>query len=289
MNKLTFSNNDIKRLGIEALQKAYNVHETLGIFGEETIRKNEFGDTALKVDIEAEEAIINFLKEQNFPIRIVSEEHGTIDLSNNPLFLGVLDGLDGSSRYKSGRGINRYGTMFGIFDGINPNYDDYLFSGVFEHSKKRLFYALKNQGSFLVENDVERVIKTSGSKTLDDKTRIYIDEDGTDSQKWFSFMRKEFSYKMKEFKLTCLGASCVYYIDVASGTADLALECTRKGNLEIAIAYGLEKESGGVMMEINGEDLGNKKYLEFSQDKYTSIITASTKELANHLIQYLKK
>jgi fructose-1,6-bisphosphatase/inositol monophosphatase family enzyme len=43
----------------------------------------------------------------------------------------------------------------------------------------------------------------------------------------------------------------------------LALECTRKGNLEIAVAYGLIREAGGVMTTADGEDLGPKGYQTF--------------------------
>ena len=93
---------------------------------------------------------------------------------------------------------------------------------------------------------------------------------------------------LKNFYLTNTDSSCVHYVDVASGMADLALECTRKGNLEFAVAYGLINESGGVMMSIDGEYFGDKKYLEFGQDKNIPTITASTKELALNLLEYLK-
>ena len=67
-----------------ALRRAYEVHENLGSRGEELIQKNQFGETALRIDIEAEEAVINVLKENNIPIRIISEEHGQIDIMPNP-------------------------------------------------------------------------------------------------------------------------------------------------------------------------------------------------------------
>ena len=63
----------------------------------------------------------------------------------------------------------------------------------------------------------------------------------------------------ENFNLNKYGGYDAYYIDVSNGKADLALECTRKGNLEIAIAHGLITESGGVMTTLNGEKIDSKK------------------------------
>ena len=125
-------------LGIKALENAYKILEELGDKGLESIQKNPHGDTSLVGDIEAEKVVIDTFREANIPLRIISEEHGKVDLSDNPQFLAVLDGLDGTSVYKTARGKGRYGTMFGIFSNLDPTYEDYIFSGVMEHSSKRL-------------------------------------------------------------------------------------------------------------------------------------------------------
>ena len=74
-------------------------------------------------------------------------------------------------------------------------------------------------------------------------------------------------------------------MDLAEGKAELVLECTRKNNLEIAIAFGLINESGGIIMGINGESIIKKDYLSFGQDKYLPIISSCTKELGKDLIK----
>jgi len=272
----------IRSVVVEALQRAFSVHENLGETGEELIQKNQFGETALKVDIKCENAIIDFLREMKIPIRIISEEHGTVDVLDNPQYLGILDGLDGSSVYKKERGIGRYGTMFGIFNSINPSYEDYVVSGIMQHATKRLYIAVKNGGAFIIEGDKKTQIHSSKKTVLDTDTRIYVDE-------YFEINKKTFSENLKEFEVKCLGSSAIYYADVASGDADLALECTRKNNLEIAIAYGLETEAGAVMVDLNGVSIADKKYLEFGQKEKLPIITAATKELSEKLIEHIKK
>ncbi len=272
----------LEKISITALNRAYKIHQELGAKGEELVEKNQFGDTALRVDIEAEKAVINTLKEAEVPIRIISEEHGITNIGGNPIYLGILDGLDGSDVYKKERGKGRYGTMLGIFSNLDPEYNDYIFSGVMEHSKNKLFYATKGNGSFVIENDKKTPIKCSNCKTLDKRTRIYIDE-------YWDINKKTFSEKLKGFNTTYLGSSAVYYVDLASGKTDLVLECTRKGNLEIAVAYGLEIESGGVVVTSDGLSLGQKKYLEFGQDRYIPVISASTKQMAKELIKHIGK
>lgn len=270
-----------ERIALDSLRRALSVHDNLGEAGEELVQKNQFGETALRVDIECEKTILDFLKEAGVPIRVISEEHGQVDITENPRYLGILDGLDGSSVYRKERGRARYGTMFGIFDTTNPSYSDYLVSGIMEHSTRRLFVAQRNGGAFVVEGDKRTPIHSSGRTQLDPVAQIYIDE-------YFEINRETFSKKLKGFNTHYGGSSSVYYADVASGVADLALECTRKNNLEIAIAYGLETEAGAVMIGLDGASIGDKKYLEFGQKEKIPIITAATRGLAEKLLEHIK-
>ncbi len=270
-----------EQITLDSLHKALSVHDNLGETGEELVQKNQFGETALRVDIECEKAILDFLKAAGVPIRVISEEHGQVDITENQRYLGILDGLDGSNVYKKERGRARYGTMFGIFDTTNPSYSDYLVSGIMEHSTKRLFVAKRNGGAFVVEGGKRMPIHSSSRTQLDPAAQIYIDE-------YFEVNRETFSKKLKGFNTHYGGSSAVYYADVASGAADLALECTRKNNLEIAIAYGLEMEAGAVMVGLDGASLGDKKYLEFGQKEKVPIITAATRELAERLLEHIK-
>lgn len=271
----------LKKIAIDALNKAHQTHEELGVHGrQESVKKNQFGETALRVDIEAEEAVINTLREANLPIRIISEEHGEVDIVKNPIYLGVLDGIDGTRALKAKKGM--YGTMFGIFSNLNPKYDDYLFSGVMEHSTKRLFYVSKGKKSLVITKGKTTPISCLNTSKLDKKIKIYIDE-------YWDFNKKTFSEKLQGFNTDCLNSSAHHYLSLISGQADLVLECTRKGNLEIAVAYGLVTKAGGVMETLDGVSLGQKKYLKFGQDKNIAVITASTKQLARELIEYINQ
>lgn len=269
---------------ITALRRAFDVHEVLGEDGLEEVTKNEFGDVALRVDVEIEEVILQVLEESQIPVRVISEEHGTVEVGAHAKYLGILDGLDGTAVYKKSRGAGRYGTMFGIFNTTDPYYADYIACGVMEHSTNRMFIGIKDKGAYLIEGDVKTELHASRKKELDQETKIYIDEFGI-QQKLFARKLERFKPKDREFSAI---SSAVHYADIAFGSADITIECTRKNNLEIAAAYGLITESGAVMVDIEGSDIGEKKYLEFGQKEELSVITASTKEIAEQVIKYIK-
>src|SRR3989338_620246 len=122
----------------KALKKAYRVVRKLGDDGREEIDAlassgiNK-GKKVLVADLRAEEAVIDTLRQAGIPLHLISEEHGEFPLSPNPQYLGILDGLDGSNKFKREGLSARVGTMFGVFQGLNPAYDDYLYSGIIEH------------------------------------------------------------------------------------------------------------------------------------------------------------
>ncbi len=272
----------IAHIAMDSLLAASSLHERLGESGAEVVKKNKFGQTSLRIDVECEQIIIETLRKSGLPFRIISEEYGQTDVSARPELLAVLDGLDGTKTYRKERGHGRYGTMLGIFSNINPKYQEYIFSGVAEHALQRIVFGIRGKGAYIRRQNSETSTHSTGSKQLHTKTKIGIDD-------YFPFNRDiylpVFGYlpQIKQF------ASESRYVDVATGIADLALECSRKGNLEIAAAYGLIREAGGAIVDEEGEEIGLKEYLEFAQDSQRLIITAATPELAKIAVEELRR
>jgi len=268
---------NIERIAIEALRASFEIHNALGEGGKEELQKNQFGDTAMIGDYESEEAVLKVLKKHNFPAVIHSEEHGEVKIAEEPSLLGVLDGIDGSSWYRSEWGVGRYGTMLGIYEGVNPQYKDYVFGGIMEHATKRLLYGVKGEGAWVIdlETGEKERIHTSGFNDLTATTRIHIDEYWDINNEVFT--SKLSGYNVMDYKL----CSSFHYADTSMGAADLTLECTRKGSLEIATAYPLIMEAGGAMVTLDGKSLSDEYYLKFGVEEHIPVITAASQELAN--------
>lgn len=280
----------IEKISLYALHAAYQRIINLGAAGEETVEKNKFGDTALRADIEAEKAIIKIFESKDLPVKMLSEEHGEQDFGENQQFLAVLDGIDGSGWYKKDRENGRYGTMFAIFNGTDPRYDDYIFCGIVEHATSRLFYATKGNGSFFIDllTGEKQKITTSGQTVLD-KEQITIKVDEEPNNAWFPLIQNFFLAKLSGYKRPHLAATSAHYVDLVSGECGLVLECTRKGNLELGVGFGLVKEAGGVIVDLSGKDIGDRKFSSFGQDTYVAFIAAATNKLAQETVTFLQK
>ncbi len=272
----------VVEIGILALRAAKSVHDRLGEDGLTVVPSlNQFGEQALKADIETEKAVLEALRKSGLPIRVVSEEHGTTDLSGKPEFLGILDGIDGTSQYREGRNKLRYATMLGIAFGADPRYKDYLFSGFMEHSTNRLWIGLRGQGGFLVDSDGNRTqIHTSDKTIFDESAQIYAL-----TPKYSDTAKKYLTNLTENFQTHTIVSLAISYADVASGKADLEVGVTRKRNLEQMIAYGLITEAGGVMVDINEKSIANQKYLSWGQKRALLYVTAATQELARSFIK----
>lgn len=203
-----------------------------------------------------------------------------------------MDGIDGTNAYKMGTGA--YGTMFAIFEGVDPRYEDYLVSGILEYPRGRILIATKGGGAFIHEGSNVYPAITSGEKNLDsNRTRIFIDGG-------FEINKRIFLTSLRDFKNAYLGnvdnlgepwgALCIYYFKLVTGDADVVLECTRKRNLETAVTFGIVSEEEGVIVDGKGESIANRRYLEFGQgpNEHLPIISAATKPLADEVVRLLK-
>lgn len=265
-----------------ALQEAHKVHNNLGIKGEELVRKKQFGDIALRADIETEEAVLKVLKDSQVPIKVLSEEHGIVTIGKDPKYLGILDGIDGTMVYKKARGVGRYGTMFGIYKGIDPTYADYLYGGIMEHAANKLYFATKGNGSWLIHEGKTKTIHCLPNQSLDkSSSKLYVD---TAFDKFFGTnIFDKVSQKLKGYNTSFTLASCIHYADLVNGKVEAVIECTRKNNLEITVAYGLVKEAGGIMITEESIELGNLKYNEFGQNKHKLVLSTCTPQMSEAL------
>lgn len=275
---------NLHEIGIKALSQAFESRNKLSLDGLELVRKNQFGDTALRLDIEAEKTVIEVLKKSGLSLIVHSEEHGVVNIGENPKYLAVLDGIDGSEECKKFWGTGRYGTMLGIFFGKDPKYDDYIFQGIMEHAIGRLVWAGKGTGTHACVRGQTQRVSSSRAEKLDPETKIYFTLKEFDQ---FGADKTFFVRVLEGHQYTRIGSTASHYVDLCIGDVDLVIEPTRKFNLEPGAAFGLIIESGGEILTEKGERLGNKRFLEFGQDRSLAIIAAATCELARDVVKRL--
>lgn len=274
----------LEAAGWSALRSAADMIKLLGPGGVLEVKKNTHGDMALRADIMCEEAVIKEFSDTRLPIRIHSEEHGQLTLNGRePEYLVVLDGLDGTAVYREGRTTGRYGTMVAIYQGADPRYRDYLWCGIIEHAAGVYISAVRDAGARRFQDGDSRPSATgcdrsTAARELGKHSVVYVDE------AW-PVCRTTFTDKLKRHAvIRCLGSSAMHYADVVQGKAHLALECTRKGNLEIAVAYGLIREAGGAFVDRDGRDLGPRRVLGWGMSEHLPVIAASSAPLVSDVL-----
>jgi fructose-1,6-bisphosphatase/inositol monophosphatase family enzyme len=288
-------NSDLKQLGITVLREAHATFLKLVRDGSarNDVGQNQFGEMAMQIDIASEEVVIKYLRAHSHKtkqgIRVVSEEHGEFVIGNKPELTVFLDGFDGSSAFRDSKREARGGTMFALYEGIDPRFQDYLFGGIADHILGELVIAVKGAGSLLIVDDKTSVARVSSTKKLDDSTRIDIDE-GVQNYPTFPSHTLGYFYDpiKKNFKTRYVRSSAVYFFDLAVGETDVVLEYGRKNNLEHMAAYPLVAESGGVMEFVAGGGLAPTYYSSYCtmDNGYPAIIAAATPQLAQTVRSY---
>lgn len=269
----------VEQISIDALKAAHVRHNDLGMDGTVLVQKNQFGETAMRGDIEAEEAGIDVFAQSGLPIFIISEEHDSFPIGEKPRHTAIFDGIDGSFRYQNSFGTGTYATLLGVYPWPDPAYGDYLFSGMMLHGTKQLFYSVAGQGSFVlnVETGETTPVHIAGPTEVDANIRIHLADHWPEAREVFELIYEG------DYNVVPVNSYSECYAEIISGAAALLLTCTGKKNLEPAAAYGFFTQAGGVMETLEGEDLGPKKYETFGQDKRLPLIVAANRALANDL------
>ena len=158
-------------------------------------------------DKASNDVIINSLKKINTKIPILSEEEKEIDFSSRKDWnrFWLVDPLDGTKEF-----INRNGEFtvnIALIEDSCP-----VMGVVYAPVKKKLWYGLKNYGSFLINNN-EKPIKISKKKPLDEIIKIVSSRSHANDKKLKKYLKK-----FKKHEIISMGSSIKMCL-VADGTA----------------------------------------------------------------------
>lgn len=251
-----------------SLREAKNVHDALGQGGATVAGVNRFGEKALKCDIDCESAILQGLEKAGLHGKAVTEEHGEVQIGSRSDFTFVIDGLDGTAQYKKGPGSpsNRYGTMVSVLQGEDPTFGDYLVTALGEHARHQIYIAKRGGGTWKLTPNGDLQVSLRPCPSLGEVQRGYVD-------RWFDINRTVFDKNLPGITLEYHLATSYYYASLLDDRGQIVLECTRKSNLELATAYALVREAGGVLCDIRGGDMGVRKYFALAKDAGKPLVT----------------
>lgn len=275
-----------------ALESAQRVVKNLGDAGRKVSGTNAHGQEMLRADWDCEEAVIAELRGK-LPAQIRAEEHGIVNLVENPRVAVLLDGLDGSSVFLGKfpelyeqRNIPRhFSTMVAIFDRVNPTFGDYVACGWIDHATDTMYFATKGGGAFAKNNGIIRTLSCASELKFNPQTLIYL-------ERYFPELDRDFSPALQGCNVDCLFAGNAYLIDLVDPEvprhrrAGGVIHCSAKMGLECAIAYGLVREAGGVITDGTGKDLENVHYVDFVSGPIKPYIAAASRQFAQDLVKH---
>ncbi len=231
------------------------------------------GDVMKKIDLAAEKALIDTLQDLDMSCTLISEESGVKKLGSKPSdFYLTTDPVDGTTN--AVRGLPFIATSIAVSKTLHlKDVDTALVSDLFHDIT---YTAKRDYGAFKNGKDVQ----TSSTSTLE-KAVVGID---------LSAVRKKESItplisllqKIKHFRH--LGANALELCYVADGTTDAFVDLRGKLRVtDVAAAYLILREAGGVMVTLEGEELD----APLTTTQKVSFISAASTLLLENIKEFL--
>jgi len=254
----------------EASQKMRK--EVLLLFGTNEAKiglgKGAGGDTITKIDLAAEDALIQTLEAHKVSCTLISEETGTLKIGSKPdSFYVTTDPLDGTTNAL--RGLPFIATSIAVSK--TRNLKDVQIALVHDILYNVTYTAERHKGTLRNEEQIE----PSSTKTLKDAV-IGIDFNTFKTKELITLLTP----LLQQTKhLRHLGANALELCYVADGTTDAFIDLRGKLRVtDIAAAYLVLREAGGMIVTPKGTELNVP--LDAAQ-KVSFIATANAPLYAN--------
>lgn len=162
-------------------------------------------------------------------------------------YLIAFDPLDGSTNYKEGMGMLPYGSLFAVYEGVNPTLGDIVAAGAFEATQDiRWLYDGKSTISLNTDNNVELVDVVR----IDKKTSVYIDL-------YYQEAVEKFAEAAGKIHLRWNGSNISSLLYVLTGIAPVMGAIGMRAE-KIGAMVGLITGAGGVIKKADGSELLNE-------------------------------
>ena len=232
------------------------------------------GDITKYIDLLAEAIVIRNLEAKNASCTLISEECGVRKIGKCCSDYVVLDSIDGTTN--ATRNIPFVSTSIahatsGFLNDVDVALVKDLYNGI-------NFTAKKRKGAFQDK-------KPLSSSTVDTLGKAIIAVDLSCQEKLPALINKILPILCKTLKIRIMGSTALEVCYVASGALDAFLDFRgRTRATDLAAAYLILQESGGIIVTPNNEDLN----IPLKADARTAFLSAANKTICNEILHYLK-
>ena len=225
------------------------------------VHKKLDGSPVSNADIEISNFLHKSLIEKYPDIKILCEENIlSFEARKNEKYLWIIDPIDGTQDYI--KGLNEWTINIALVK------DDEVIAGVVSAPfYDSIYYALKNEGAFLIQDGVKNQIfcnKKSNTKT------ILISNFHNDSQVAIFTKNLRKKYEIKEVAMSSSLKMC----KIADGSADIHIKFNSIHEWDISACHIILDESGGALVSLktkepinyNNENLKTDPFIAISSD-----------------------
>ncbi len=233
---------------------------------------NAKGDKTIGMDSKIENEMIRYIKENDIPAHIFSEEVGMVKFHSKPEYLITFDPLDGSTNYKVGKNIFPYGFLVAAYDELSPKLGDVITSGAIEFTHN-LAWIFKDQKTYLLDDSP---VEIKNDWNITKSTPVYLDL-------YYKEGYETYSPLAQQVFIRNMGSTIGNLSYVLSNiAAALGGVCMRPE--EIGTITSLIKGAGGVVVDHGRNNLND---MPFSPEK-TYQILAGNKNVVDFMVDKLK-
>lgn len=229
------------------------------------------GDISRNIDVTAEKAVLDYLREINFECVVLGEECGRVELSDNPKGFIIMDAIDGSANAVRGVPFFCCSLAFAKEDRLSSITD----GAVTDLTNGNMYWASKGKGAFLNESR----ISVHGEEPV--YRIVGVNASGADAK----LLEKLQPIFEKHNHIRHLGANALEMALFARGLMDVFIDLRKKIRVQdIAAGYLIVKEAGGLLLDENLEQLDS----DLSYKTRLSFVAASNQKMLDEIMSQMK-
>ncbi len=263
----------VLRRAVETAKK--NVLNNLDLAAEQIGTVNPFGDKTLLLDQQAEDIIVEVLRESGMQFDIMTEEQGVIKTEANPEFLAIVDPIDGSANLERGIPLCSIGISVIPFSNTMTT-DDVTLSIIDSIFTDETYVATKGQG--VRKNG--KSVRPRESTSIENAIISYDTK-----RKWEGHFAEASSRTLTSvYDMRRSASNLLDLCWTAAGSLDAMVDLRDMLPIVHVCGTHMVLEAGGVVLDKNGSHFT----VPIDMDSKMSFVAASTNELAKEILTAFK-